>query len=115
MVRPIDTLSHMGLLSRLVRMLTASRSFRSYLRHEYFRRVLCNLLGTDVGNGDLSGIDQQAVQTVYLRGSYELLRKRTEARQGHYMNPEMPEPTRYPGGACRAYYDGHRPDTCSDR
>ena len=43
----------MGLLSRFVGMLTDSRSFLSYPRHEYFRRVLCNLLGTDVENGEL--------------------------------------------------------------
>ena len=43
----------MGLLSRFVGMLTDSRSFLSYPRHEYFRRVLCNLLGRDVENGEL--------------------------------------------------------------
>ncbi len=53
MVRQIDALSNMGLLSRFVGMLTDSRSFLSYPRHEYFRRVLCNLLGTDVENGEL--------------------------------------------------------------
>ena len=53
MIRQIDALSNMGLLSRFVGMLTDSRSFLSYPRHEYFRRVLCNLLGTDVENGEL--------------------------------------------------------------
>jgi glucuronate isomerase len=53
MQRQIDALSNMGLLSRFVGMLTDSRSFLSYPRHEYFRRVLCNLLGTDVENGEL--------------------------------------------------------------
>jgi glucuronate isomerase len=53
MERQINTLSNMGLLSRFVGMLTDSRSFLSYPRHEYFRRVLCNLLGTDVENGEL--------------------------------------------------------------
>jgi glucuronate isomerase len=43
----------MGLLSQFVGMLTDSRSFLSYPRHEYFRRVLCNLLGNDVENGEL--------------------------------------------------------------
>ena len=43
----------MGLLSRFVGMLTDSRSFLSYPRHEYFRRVLCNLLGADITNGEL--------------------------------------------------------------
>ena len=43
----------MGLLSRFVGMLTDSRSFLSFPRHEYFRRILCNLLGRDVANGEL--------------------------------------------------------------
>jgi len=49
----IKTLANMGLLSRFIGMLTDSRSFLSYPRHEYFRRVLCNLLGRDVENGEL--------------------------------------------------------------
>jgi glucuronate isomerase len=49
----IRILANMGLLSRFVGMLTDSRSFLSYPRHEYFRRVLCNLLGRDVENGEL--------------------------------------------------------------
>jgi len=53
MERQINALSNMGLLSRFVGMLTDSRSFLSYPRHEYFRRVLCNLLGNDVENGEL--------------------------------------------------------------
>ena len=51
--RQLDALSNCGLLSRFVGMLTDSRSFLSYPRHEYFRRVLCNLLGNDVENGEL--------------------------------------------------------------
>jgi glucuronate isomerase len=51
MEKQIDALSHMGLLSRFVGMLTDSRSFLSYPRHEYFRRILCNMVGTDVENG----------------------------------------------------------------
>lgn len=51
--RQLDALSDMGLLSRFVGMLTDSRSFLSYPRHEYFRRVLCNLLGKDIQNGEL--------------------------------------------------------------
>jgi glucuronate isomerase len=47
----IDALSMQGLLSRFVGMLTDSRSFVSYPRHEYFRRLLCNILGDDVENG----------------------------------------------------------------
>jgi glucuronate isomerase len=51
--RQLNALSNMGLLSRFVGMLTDSRSFLSYPRHEYFRRVLCNLLGRDMTNGEL--------------------------------------------------------------
>ena len=47
----MDALSNMGLLSRFVGMVTDSRSFLSYSRHEYFRRLLCNLLGEDVRRG----------------------------------------------------------------
>jgi glucuronate isomerase len=49
----LNTLSNLGLLSRFVGMLTDSRSFLSYPRHEYFRRILCNLIGRDVANGEL--------------------------------------------------------------
>ena len=51
MQEQINALSNMGLLSRFVGMLTDSRSFLSYPRHEYFRRILCNMLGNDVENG----------------------------------------------------------------
>jgi glucuronate isomerase len=47
----MNALSNLGLLSRFVGMLTDSRSFVSYPRHEYFRRVLCNLLGADMAGG----------------------------------------------------------------
>ena len=47
----MNSLSNLGLLSRFVGMLTDSRSFLSYPRHEYFRRILCNLIGTDVEQG----------------------------------------------------------------
>jgi len=53
MEKQLNSLSNMGLLPRFVGMLTDSRSFLSYPRHEYFRRVLCNLLGNDVENGEL--------------------------------------------------------------
>jgi glucuronate isomerase len=51
--KQINSLSNLGLLSRFVGMLTDSRSFLSYTRHEYFRRTLCNLLGNDVENGEI--------------------------------------------------------------
>jgi glucuronate isomerase len=49
----INALSNCGLLSRFVGMLTDSRSFLSYPRHEYFRRTLCNMLGADIEKGEL--------------------------------------------------------------
>jgi glucuronate isomerase len=51
MEEQMNILSNMGLLSRFVGMLTDSRSFLSYPRHEYFRRILCNMLGNDVEGG----------------------------------------------------------------
>ncbi|MCG8321486.1 MAG: glucuronate isomerase [Cytophagales bacterium] len=53
MEKQLNSLSNLGLLSCFVGMLTDSRSFLSYPRHEYFRRILCNLLGKDVENGEL--------------------------------------------------------------
>ncbi len=49
--KQLNTLSNMGLLSRFIGMLTDSRSFLSFPRHEYFRRILCNLIAEDVKNG----------------------------------------------------------------
>jgi glucuronate isomerase len=49
----MNALSNNGLLSRFIGMLTDSRSFMSYPRHEYFRRVLCNLVGQDIDHGEL--------------------------------------------------------------
>ena len=49
----MEALSNMGLLSRFVGMVTDSRSFLSFPRHEYFRRILCNLLGRDIESGEL--------------------------------------------------------------
>lgn len=53
MTRQLNALSNMGLLSRFIGMLTDSRSFLSFPRHEYFRRILCNMLGTEIENGEL--------------------------------------------------------------
>ena len=47
----LNALSSLGLLSRFVGMLTDSRSFLSYPRHEYFRRILCNMLGNEIEKG----------------------------------------------------------------
>ena len=54
----LNALSNAGLLAHFVGMVTDSRSFMSYPRHEYFRRVLCNLIGRDVEHGELPD-DQQ--------------------------------------------------------
>lgn len=53
MEKQLNTLSNLGVLSTFVGMLTDSRSFLSFPRHEYFRRILCNLIGKDVANGEL--------------------------------------------------------------
>ena len=53
MTKQLNALSNMGLLSKFVGMLTDSRSFLSFPRHEYFRRILCNLFGEEIENGEL--------------------------------------------------------------
>lgn len=53
MIKQLNALSNMGLISCFVGMLTDSRSFLSFPRHEYFRRVLCNLLGDEIKRGEL--------------------------------------------------------------
>lgn len=53
MTNQINTLSNMGLLSKFIGMLTDSRSFLSFPRHEYFRRLICNLFGEEMENGEL--------------------------------------------------------------
>lgn len=58
MEKQLNTLSSLGVLSTFVGMLTDSRSFLSFPRHEYFRRILCNLLGNDVVNGELPADEQ---------------------------------------------------------
>lgn len=69
MERQIETLSNLGLLSQFVGMLTDSRSFLSYTRHEYFRRILCNILGRDVDRGllprDVGLLGQMVVDICY--------------------------------------------------
>jgi glucuronate isomerase len=53
MTKQLNTLSNMGLISCFIGMLTDSRSFLSFPRHEYFRRILCNLLGDEIKRGEL--------------------------------------------------------------
>jgi glucuronate isomerase len=66
MEKQINALSNMGLLSRFVGMLTDSRSFLSYSRHEYFRRLLCNMLGHDVRRGHVP--DDPSLLTPLVKG-----------------------------------------------
>ncbi len=72
----IDALSNCGLLSRFIGMLTDSRSFMSFPRHEYFRRTLCNLLGNDVENGlipDNDGMLQPLVENICFGNARDFL------------------------------------------
>lgn len=62
MTDQLNALSTLGLLSRFVGMLTDSRSFLSYPRHEYFRRILCNLVGLDVENGELPASEMPFIE-----------------------------------------------------
>ena len=78
----IDALSNVGLLSRFIGMVTDSRSFMSYPRHEYFRRVLCDIVGQDVARGELPNDDAllgRLIQDVCYRNAKEYLRLPTEA------------------------------------
>jgi glucuronate isomerase len=73
----LDALSNVGLLSRFIGMVTDSRSFMSYPRHEYFRRVLCDLVGQDVERGELpddDGLTGMLVQDVGYCNPTEYLR-----------------------------------------
>lgn len=71
----LNALSHTGLLARFVGMLTDSRSFLSFPRHEYFRRVLCNLLGRDVETGEIPDLDLagRMVRRICYANAYEFL------------------------------------------
>jgi glucuronate isomerase len=69
MTRQIEALSQLGVLARFVGMLTDSRSFLSYTRHEYFRRLLCNILGRDMQRG-LVPDDPELVGTLVEHISY---------------------------------------------
>ncbi len=70
MEKQMNALSVLGLLSRFVGMLTDSRSFLSYPRHEYFRRTLCNLVGRDVENGEIPVSEMERVNQMIEDISY---------------------------------------------
>lgn len=58
MVRHLQTLGRLGVLGNFVGMLTDSRSFLSYTRHDYFRRILCNTIANWVNNGEFPNNDE---------------------------------------------------------
>jgi glucuronate isomerase len=60
----MNALSRQGLITRFIGMLTDSRSLLSYPRHEYFRRIMCNLIGTDVENGEIPWDEEHLGQVV---------------------------------------------------
>ena len=70
MERQMNALSVLGLLSRFVGMLTDSRSFLSYPRHEYFRRCLCNMIGQDVEDGKLPAEEMPFIEQLVRDISY---------------------------------------------
>jgi glucuronate isomerase len=70
----LNALSNNGLFSRFIGMLTDSRSFMSFPRHEYFRRVLCDLLGRDAENGELPN-DEKLLGTVVQNICFENARQ----------------------------------------
>ena len=64
MEEQMKSLASLGLLGNFVGMLTDSRSFLSYARHDYFRRILCNLVGNWVENGEYPNIDSSLKKIV---------------------------------------------------
>jgi glucuronate isomerase len=70
MLEQMKALSGVGLLGRFIGMLTDSRSFVSYPRHEYFRRLLCDLLGGWVENGEYPA-DEAALERIVRGIAYE--------------------------------------------
>ena len=72
----INALSNTGLLSRFIGMVTDSRSFMSYPRHEYFRRILCDIIGQDVARGELPNDDAllgKIIQDICYRNAQQYL------------------------------------------
>ena len=70
MINQLNIISSLGLLSQFVGMLTDSRSFVSYPRHEYFRRILCNLVGQDVERGLLPESEMKRIGQMVADISY---------------------------------------------
>ncbi len=79
----IDALSNTGLLSRFIGMVTDSRSFMSYPRHEYFRRVICDIIGQDAMRGELPDDDAllgRLIQDICYRNAKQYLQLPTDRR-----------------------------------
>ena len=70
MRKQMNALSALGLLSRFVGMLTDSRSFISYPRHEYFRRILCSVIGEDIDKGKLPNSETEFIKQMVRDISY---------------------------------------------
>ncbi|MBK7870305.1 MAG: glucuronate isomerase [Saprospiraceae bacterium] len=84
MEKQLNALSNMGLLSQFVGMLTDSRSFLSFPRHEYFRRVLCNLFGNDIENGELPNDIEwigQLIQNICYNNAKDYFKFKTTTRE----------------------------------
>jgi glucuronate isomerase len=80
----LETLSNTGLLSRFIGMVTDSRSFMSYPRHEYFRRILCDIVGQDVERGELPDDDAmlgKLIQDICYGNAKQYLRLPAESRE----------------------------------
>lgn len=85
-LKQLETLSNFGLLSRFVGMLTDSRSFLSFVRHEYFRRILCNLLGHEMERGLLPGdfdLVADMVRDICYRNALRYFGFRTNSHNNH--------------------------------
>lgn len=85
MIWQMNALSNLGLLAHFVGMLTDSRSFMSYCRHEYFRRILCNLIAEDVDNGELPddpGLTGRMVEDICYFNAAEFFKLQTGIYEG---------------------------------
>ena len=83
----LNALSNLGLLSRFVGMITDSRSFMSYPRHEYFRRVLCHLLGRDVESGEVPD-DESLLGPMIRNICYQNAARYLDLNEGPGIKPE---------------------------
>ena len=86
-------LANMGLLSRFVGMVTDSRSFLSYSRHDYFRRLLCRILGEEVRRGHLPD-DREALGRLVANVSFFNARDHFDFALGRAADPLAQEPRR---------------------